>query len=264
MLGTVIGDIIGSVYEFKNHRSKDFEPLFHPQARFTDDTVCTVAIADALVHGADPQATLIDWCRRHAENGGWGKRFAQWFLDDDPKPYGSWGNGAAMRISPVGLLASNEDEAIAWADAATVITHNHPDGIKSARAVALAIHWALVKTSPSEIASRLSNRFGYDLNTTPDEIRQTYVRTESAAGSVPQAIVCALQSTSYEDAIRTAVSIGGDSDTIAAICGGIAEALHGLPESVAQQGWRYLTPQMQQVLASLYREKKGDSASLQQ
>ncbi len=255
MLGAVIGDIIGSVYEFKNHRSKDFEPLFHPQARFTDDTVCTVAIADALVRGAGPKSTLIAWCRQYAENGGWGKRFAQWFLDDDPKPYGSWGNGAAMRISPVGLLAETEDEAIVWADAATEITHNHPEGIKSARAVALAIHWALLRVAPAEIAERLTERFGYDLDTTPEVIRIDYVRTESAAGSVPQAITCALNSTSYEDAIRNAISIGGDSDTIAAIAGGIAEAMHGLPEDIAQQGWRYLTPQMQRVLSQLYRDK---------
>lgn len=254
MLGTVIGDIIGSVYEFKNHRRKDFAPLFHPQARFTDDTVCTVAVADALVRGTDPQATLIDWCRRYAENGGWGKRFAEWFMDDHPQPYGSWGNGAAMRISPVGLLASSEDEAIAWADAATGITHNHPDGIASARAVALAIYWARRKIDPQNIAPQLTERFGYDLSVTPDDIRPTYTRTESAAGSVPQAIVCALQSTSYEDAIRNAVSIGGDSDTIAAIAGGIAEALHGLPQDIAQQGWAFLTPEMQRVMAALYRE----------
>ena len=254
MLGTVIGDIIGSVYEFNNHRRKDFTPLFHPQARFTDDTVCTVAVADALVRGADPQTTLIDWCRRYAENGGWGKRFAEWIMDDNPQPYGSWGNGAAMRISPVGLLASSEDEAIAWSDAATAITHNHPDGIASAGAVALAIYWAKQKTTPHTIAIELSKRFGYDLNTTPDDIRPTYTRTESALGSVPQAIVCALQSTSYEDAIRNAVSIGGDSDTIAAIAGGIAEALHGLPQDIAQQGWAYLTPEMQGVMIALYRE----------
>ena len=113
MLGTVIGDIIGSAYEFSNFKSKEFVPLFHPKARFTDDTVCTVAVADALTRGADPQATLIEWCRRYAENGGWGKQFALWFLDDNPQPYGSWGNGGAMRISPVGLLASSDDEASA-------------------------------------------------------------------------------------------------------------------------------------------------------
>jgi ADP-ribosylglycohydrolase len=254
MLGTVIGDIIGSVYEFKNHRSKNFDPLFHPQARFTDDTVCTVAIADALVRGTDPQATLIEWCRRYAENGGWGKRFAEWFMDDNPKPYGSWGNGAAMRISPVGMLATSEDEVIGWADAATAITHNHPEGIASARAVALAIFWARYKTPPQTIATQLTERFGYDLSPMPDDIRPTYTRTERAAGSVPQAIICALQSTSYEDAIRNAVSIGGDSDTIAAIAGGIAEALHGIPNTIAVAAWAYLPKEMQSVLAKLYKE----------
>ena len=254
MLGTVIGDIIGSVYEFKNHRSKDVLPLFHPQVRFTDDTVCTVAIADALVSGTDPKATLIEWCRRYAENGGWGKQFALWFMDDNPQPYGSWGNGAAMRISPVGLLASSEDEVIGWADAATAITHNHPEGIDSARAVALAIFWARHKTPPQTIATQLTERFGYDLKPTPDDIRPTYTRTERAAGSVPQAIICALHSTSYEDAIRNAVSIGGDSDTIAAIAGGIAEALHGVPETIAVQAWAYLPKEMQEVLSQLYKE----------
>jgi ADP-ribosylglycohydrolase len=254
MLGTSIGDIIGSLYEFKNLRRKDFEPLFHPEARFTDDTVCTVAIADALTRGTDPQTTLIEWCTRYAENGGWGKSFAEWFLDDKPQPYGSWGNGAAMRISPVGLLASSEEEAIAWSDSATAITHNHPDGIASARAVALAIFWARHKTDPQTIAARLTERFRYDLSATPDTIRPTYKRTESAAGSVPQAIICALQSTSYEDAIRNAISIGGDSDTIAAISGGIAEALHGLPQDIARQGWAFLPADMKQVMQALYGE----------
>jgi ADP-ribosylglycohydrolase len=159
-----------------------------------------------------------------------------------------------MRISPVGLLATSEDEAIGWADAATAITHNHPEGMASARAVALAIFWARHKTPAQVIGQRLTERFGYDLSTTPDDIRPTYTRTERAAGSVPQAIICALQSTSYEDAIRNAVSIGGDSDTIAAIAGGIAEALHGLPHDIAQHGWRLLTPEMQLVIGALYKE----------
>ena len=159
-----------------------------------------------------------------------------------------------MRISPVGLLANNEDEAIAWADAATTITHNHPYGIASAQAVALAIFWGRRQIDPQTIAAKLTERYGYDLSATPDDIRPTYIRTESAVGSVPQAIICALQSTSYEDAIRNAVSIGGDSDTIAAIAGGIAEALHDLPQAIAQQGWELLTPEMQRVLQALYQE----------
>lgn len=252
MLGTLIGDIIGSVYEFKNCRRKDFTPLFHPQARFTDDTVCTVAIADALVRGADPQVTLIEWCRRYAENGGWGQRFAQWFMDDNAEPYGSWGNGAAMRISPVGYLATSEEEVVAWSDRATMITHNHPEAVTSARAVALAVYWGRNRVTPGEITTRITERFRYDLSTTPDDIRPRYVRTERAADSVPQAMICGLQSLSYEDAIRNAISIGGDSDTIAAIAGGIAEAIHGLPAEIARCGWSFLPPDMQRVMNALY------------
>jgi ADP-ribosyl-[dinitrogen reductase] hydrolase len=254
MLGTIIGDIIGSAYEFHNCRRTDFEPLFHPKARFTDDTVCTIAVADALTRGIEPQAVLIDWCQRYAENGGWGKRFALWFMGDNPQPYGSWGNGAAMRISPVGFLANAEEEAIAWADHVTNLTHSHPDAIASAQAVALAIYWAKRKVSAADITTRLTERYGYNLAQTPDDIRPTYKRTESAAGSVPQALVCALQSTSFEHAIRTAVSIGGDSDTIAAIAGGIAEAMYGVPDPIAQSAWAYLPADMQGVVRDFYTE----------
>lgn len=259
MLGAIVGDIIGSAYEFKNHRSKAFEPLFHPAARYTDDTVCTVAIADALVRGTDPTLSLQIWCRRYAENGGWGQRFALWIFEDDPQPYGSWGNGAAMRISPVGLLAGTEDELIQWADSATAITHNHPEAIASARAVALAIFWAKRGIAAAEIAALLTHRFGYDLSQTPDDIRPTYKRTERASGSVPQAIVCALQSRSFEDAIRNAVSIGGDSDTIAAIAGGIAEARFGVPEDIAQRAWQFLPHDMRAVVTTFNGESQAGS-----
>jgi ADP-ribosylglycohydrolase len=254
MLGTIIGDIIGSAYEFHNCRRTDFEPLFHTMARFTDDTVCTIAVADALTRGVEPQAVLIDWCQRYAENGGWGKRFALWFMGDNPQPYGSWGNGAAMRISPVGFLATTEEEAIAWADHVTNLTHNHPDAVASAQAVSLAIYWAKRKVSAADITTRLTERYGYNLAQTPNDIRPTYKRTESAAGSVPQALVCALQSTSFEHTIRTAVSIGGDSDTIAAIAGGIAEALYGIPETIALCTWSYLPNDMQTALRALHQE----------
>jgi ADP-ribosylglycohydrolase len=238
MLGTIIGDIVGSVYEFKNCRTKEFAPFFHPEARYTDDTVCTIAVADALA----------------SDNGGWGQKFALWIFEDNPKPYGSWGNGAAMRIAPVGMLAESEEQALEWSDTVTNITHNHPDALDSARAVALAIHWARKKVEPSEIARRVQARFGYDMTMTPDQIRPHYVRTEKAADSVPQAMVCALQASSFEDAIRNAVSIGGDSDTIAAIAGGIAEALFGLPDDLAAIGWSYLPPEMKVVLVDFYSQ----------
>ena len=254
MLGTLIGDIVGSAYEFSHFKGKDFAPLFHPQARFTDDTVCTVAVADALTRGADPQTTLVAWCRRYAENGGWGKRFALWFMDDNPLPYGSWGNGAAMRIAPVGLLARTEAEVLGWSDTVTAITHNHPDAMQTAQAVALAIFWARHKTNTQDIAHRLAQRYGYPLHLTPDDIRPGYQRTEKAIDSVPQAISCALHSSSFEDAIRNAVSLGGDSDTIAAIAGGIAEALHGIPDHIAVEAWRHLPHDMQAVMKALYKE----------
>jgi ADP-ribosyl-[dinitrogen reductase] hydrolase len=254
MLGSLIGDIVGSAYEFSNFKGKEFAPLFHSKARFTDDTVCTVAVADALIRGSDPQATLIDWCKRYAENGGWGRRFAEWFTGDNPKPYGSWGNGAAMRIAPVGLLASKEDEVISWTITVSAITHNHPDAIHTAQAVALAIFWARRKIPAAEIGRRLTERFGYPLHLTPNDIRPNYKRTEKAIDSVPQAISCALHTNSFEDAIRTAVSLGGDSDTIAAIAGGISESLHGIPNDIALQAWTYLPPDMKAVMNHLYIE----------
>ena len=254
MLGTIIGDIVGSVYEFKNCRTKEFAPFFHPEARYTDDTVCTIAVADALASGQNPQDKLQQWCQRYADNGGWGQKFALWIFEDNPKPYGSWGNGAAMRIAPVGMLAESEEQALEWSDTVTNITHNHPDALDSARAVALAIHWARKKVDPSEIARRVQERFGYDMTMTPDQIRPHYVRTEKAADSVPQAMVCALQASSFEDSIRNAVSIGGDSDTIAAIAGGIAEALFGLPDDLAAIGWSYLPPDMKVVLVDFYSQ----------
>ncbi len=252
MLGAIIGDIVGSVYEKRNYCSKDFMPLFHQTARFTDDTVCTVAVADALLHGKKPAEALQEWCRRYEDTGGWGQRFALWIVDEDPKPYQSWGNGAAMRISPIGMLAKTEDNAIQWADYFTVVTHDHEDAIAAARAVSLAIFWARQQIAANEIENRLIERFGYNLKQTPDDIRPTYKHTESSAGSVPQAIVCALQSTSYEDALRNAVSIGGDSDTIAAIAGSIAEALHGIPEGIADTGRSYLDNRMLAVVTNLY------------
>jgi ADP-ribosyl-[dinitrogen reductase] hydrolase len=255
MLGAIIGDIVGSVYEKRNYRATNFEPLFHANARFTDDTVCTVAVADALLYGKKPAQALQEWCRRYENTGGWGQRFALWIADDEPKPYQSWGNGAAMRISAVGFLARTEQEASDWSDYFTVVTHDQEDAIAAARAVSLAIYWARHEVDSSEIANRLTERFGYNLKQTPDEIRPTYKHTETSAGSVPQAIVCALQSKSYEDALRNAVSIGGDSDTIAAIAGSIAEALHGIPEEIRAKGIGFLADDMKAVVEAFYSVK---------
>ena len=251
MLGTIIGDIVGSPYEFRNHRSKSF-PLFHPRSRFTDDTVCTIGVADALLAGGDPAPVLQAWCRRYESNGGWGRRFSFWITDDDPRPYGSLGNGGAMRVSPAGLLAHSIDDALTLATRVTAITHDHPDGLRAALAVAAAIRWAREGLGAQNIRENIVERFGYDLSASVDAIRPGYQRSEESARSVPQAIICALEASGFEDALRNAVSIGGDSDTIAAIAGGIAEARFGIPPDIAAAGWRYLPEDMREVLVRLY------------
>jgi ADP-ribosylglycohydrolase len=253
MLGAVVGDIIGSAYEFKNFKSKNFQPLFHLKAKFTDDTVCTVAIADALIHDLSPVDTLQDWCQRYWSNGGWGQRFNLWLGDDDPQPYGSYGNGAAMRVGPAGLLATSLEEALQLAYKVTAITHNHPEGIKAGQATAVAIWMARSGSSAGEIRMALTERFRYDLSMTVVSIRPDYKFTEASQDSVPQALVCALEATGFEDAMRNAVSIGGDSDTIAAIAGSVAEARFGIPEAIAARAWVYLPQDMRAVMTALYR-----------
>lgn len=253
MLGAVIGDIVGSVYEFNNYRAKDFSPLFHAEASFTDDTVCTVAVADALVNARHPAHALKDWGRRYWDNGGWGGRFAIWLGDDSYEPYGSFGNGAAMRVAPAGLLARSLEECHQLAEKVTAVTHNHPEGIKGALATASAVHMARAGFSKDAIRSYVSETFGYDLNRSVDEIRPTYRFNETCQRTVPEALVCVLEADSYEDAIRNSISIGGDSDTVAAIAGGVAEAMFGIPEDIAAQGWAYLPVDMREILTELYR-----------
>jgi ADP-ribosyl-[dinitrogen reductase] hydrolase len=250
MLGAIIGDIVGSVYEFNNYKAKDFDPFFHPRSFFTDDTVCTVAVADALVNGIDPAVALRTWGRRYEKNGGWGARFAQWLGSDDEGPYNSYGNGAGMRVSPAGLLAGSIDDAIRLSDHVTGVTHNHPQGMRGAAATAVAVHLARASMPASAIRAEIVARFGYDLSMSVDEIRPWYRFNERALDTVPQALTCALEATDYEDAIRNAISIGGDSDTVAAIAGGLAEALFGIPDEIAKTGWQKLPADMREILTA--------------
>ena len=252
MLGSIIGDIAGSVYEFNNYRAKDFAPFFHPKAAFTDDTVCTVAIADALIHGKCTASTLKVWGERYWANGGWGRSFALWLGSDSLEPYGSYGNGAAMRVAPVGLLATSLAEAHALAIKVTEVTHNHPEGIRGAVATASAVHLARTGSTADQIRNYVTIEFGYDLRRTVDEIRPGYVFNETCQRSVPEALTCVLEANSYEDAIRNAISIGGDSDTIAAIAGGVAEAMFGIPEHIANDVWSRLPLDMREVMTKLY------------
>lgn len=250
MLGVFGGDIIGSVYEFKKRTPYAFSPLFHPNAHITDDSVCSIAIMDALLHGKPPEEALRHWCREYFHIGGWGKRFAFWLVSTEPKPYNSAGNGSAMRIAAVGWVARSEEELIQLSDACTGVTHDHPDGLTAARATSLAVYLARQGAEADEIRERLSKYYALDYAFS--ELQQHYQRTELAKESVPQAIYCALTATSYEDAVRRAVSLGGDADTQAAIAGGIAEARFGVEPAIADRVRSYLDPTMLAVVDRFY------------
>jgi ADP-ribosylglycohydrolase len=251
VLGALTGDIVGSIYEWNNHRSKDF-PLFGPGCDYTDDSVCTVALADALLTGADPARHLQAWCRRHPARG-YGGMFAQWINEPEPVAYHSFGNGAAMRVSPAGWLADDTAAVAALSDRITAITHSHPEGLKGARATAHAIFRARQGADADQIRDEVVAHFGYDLSRTVDGIRPDYEFNETCQRTVPEALICALSATSFEDAIRNAISIGGDSDTVAAIAGSIAEPLFGIPPAIAAQARSYLPEDMLDVLERFER-----------
>jgi ADP-ribosyl-[dinitrogen reductase] hydrolase len=252
MLGSVIGDIVGSVYEFDNYKYKNFSPFFHQDAFFTDDTICTIAVADSLLNNIEPSQSLRHWCRKYWHIGGWGLRYQKWVLDESMGPYNSCGNGSAMRVSPAGYLAKSIDHAIELSNRVTEVTHNHPEGLKGAAATAVAIYIAKSTQNAENVRTAIVERFGYDLSRCVDQIRKTYEYNELAQTTVPEALICALDANNYEDAIRNAISIGGDSDTIAAIAGGVAEALFGIDESIREKGLSYLPEDMKQVLHAFY------------
>ena len=225
ILGAIEGDVIGSVYEFNNTRTTDF-PLFKRETTFTDDTVMTIAIADEILHNKDFAQTILDYGKRYP-NRGYGTSFFKWLAHDTPAPpYNSWGNGSAMRVSAVGFAYNDLDTVLKKAEKTAVVTHNHPEGIKGAQATAAAIFLARTGKNKAEIKAYIEQKFGYDLDFTLDEIRPTFPFDESCQGTVPQSIVAFLESTDYDSAIRLAISLGGDSDTIACITGGIAIAFY--------------------------------------
>ena len=249
MIGAIAGDIIGSVYEHRSIKTKDFT-LFSQGSRFTDDTVLTVAIADAILTGRPYREAILDFGRRYP-NAGYGRSFLRWLQTDDPQPYNSWGNGSAMRVSPVGFAFSSEEEILKQAEATAEVTHNHPEGIKGAQATALAIFHAKTGTHKEQIREDISEKFGYDLSRTVNDIRPTYSFDVSCQGTVPEAIIAFLDSDSYEDAIRNAVSLGGDSDTLACITGGIAEAFYGgVPDDIRNAALDRLPPNLLEVVMS--------------
>ncbi len=246
MIGAIAGDIIGSVYERNPIKTKEF-PLFHPECRFTDDSVLTVAVADAILSGRPYLESVREIGRRHP-GAGYGGSFIQWLFSDDPQPYNSWGNGSAMRVSPVGFAFSTEAEVIRQAAMSAEISHNHPEGVKGARAAALAVFLARTGAGKDEIRSRIANDFGYDMNRAVDDIRPGYSFDVSCMGTVPEAIIAFLDSTSYEDAVRNAVSLGGDSDTLACITGAVAEAFYGeVPEFIREKVNSLLPPDLREI-----------------
>lgn len=263
MLGAIIGDIVGSRFEFNNTNKTDFE-LFTPECSFTDDTICTVAVADAILRGVSFEQSLLEWCRKHPNpKGAYGGSFGRWVHSLHPAPYNSFGNGSAMRVSPCGWLP-RMDEVMLNARKSAECTHNHPEGIKGAECVALCValsrkHYHNVSKigwSKERIKQLVTERYGYNLDQTCDEIRRTNTFNETCQVTVTQAIVCFLESTDFESAIRLAVSIGGDSDTIAAITGGIAEAYYGIPQPIIEKALSYLDLDMKNTVTK-FREKYG-------
>lgn len=246
MLGAIIGDIVGSPYEFTSDKRKDF-PLFAADSRLTDDSLMTVAVGCAVVTAdlrdeAHFKATLARFMReigRLYPNAGYGGMFYRWLFDDAMGAYGSFGNGSAMRVSPVAWVAASLEEAERLAAWSAEVTHDHPDGVRGAQAVAAAIYLAREGKTKSEIRAYIGQRY-YALDFTLDEIRPTYRFDVTCAGSVPQAVVAFLEAEDFEDAIRNAVSLGGDCDTQAAMAGAIAEAYFGIPEALQESALSFM------------------------
>lgn len=234
MLGAISGDVIGSVYERNAVKTTDFE-LFTPKSTFTDDTVLTVAIADALMNNKNFTKTVRAYAIRYP-NAGYGGTFKKWMIGLIDGPYDSWGNGSAMRVSPVAFVFDDLQTVVDTAASTAVITHNHPEGVKGAQATAAAIFVARTGGSKADIKDLISSEYGYDLDRTLAEIRPEYKFDVSCQGSVPESIIAFLESENVEEAIRNAVSLGGDADTMACIAGAIAQAYYKeIPAAIAMQ-----------------------------
>jgi len=264
MLGAIVGDIVGSVYEWNNIKTKDF-PLFRDDCFFTDDTVMTCTVAEAIMNGGQKD-NFIDAMKKYGRmypNADYGARFNRWLMTDNREPYNSFGNGSAMRVSPCAwIMDATTDELPSevkrLAQLSAEVTHNHPEGIKGAMATADAIFMCRYffgadgSDNPAVIKRRvkehIEKEYGYDLSKSLDEIRPTYRFNETCQDTVPQAIVAFLESTDFEDAIRNAISLGGDSDTLAAITGSIAEAAYGIPEWIQDKAYSYLDEPLKDIL----------------
>ena len=249
MLGAIVGDIVGSIYEWDNIKTKEF-PLFGQNCEFTDDTVMTIAIAEGLMNGGAPEDFVEAMKRlgRMYPNAGYGGHFRRWLFSEDCSPYNSWGNGSAMRVSPVGWFFDTLEMTEKAAEVSAAVTHDHSEGIKGAQATAAAIFLARNNKPKKEIKYYIEGKYGYDLSRTLDEIRPKYEFDESCMGTVPEAITAFLESEDFEDAIRNAISLGGDSDTLAAITGSIAEAAYGVLDEIRLKAISLLDLPLAEVL----------------
>lgn len=253
MIGAIAGDIIGSVYEQYPIKTKDF-PLFHPKCCFTDDTVLTIAIAKAILDDRNYLKAVWEIGRKYP-HAGYGGAFIHWLQSIEPEPYNSWGNGAAMRVSPVGFAFDTVDTVLQEAARTAEISHNHPEGVKGAQATALSIYLGRTARDKTLIRREVVHRFGYDLDRTVEDIRPSYEFDVSCQGTVPEAIIAFLDSDSYEDAVRNAISLGGDSDTLACITGGIAEAYYGpVAPRILKKVKECLTGDLWQITEQFYHK----------
>ena len=265
MIGAILGDMIGAPYEFDmGNKTKDF-PLFSRRSEFTDDSVMTIAVAEALMDTmgktddeirAALAASMQKWGSIYPY-AGYGGMFSRWLRSSHPEPYGSFGNGSAMRVSSAGWLFDTLEETRHMAKLTAEVTHNHPEGIKGAEATACAIFLARNGRSKEEIREYIISEFGYDLSRTCDEIRPGYHHVETCQKTVPEAVTAFMEGTDFEDVIRTAVSLGGDCDTLTCIAGGMAEAFYGVPEEMTEEGRKRLPEDMLAVLDRFNGIRKG-------
>lgn len=254
MLGAIIGDIVGSRFEFNNTNRTDFE-LFTDESTFTDDTICTVAVADAILNGKSYKDSLLEWCRKYPNpKGGYGASFACWIQSDDPQPYNSYGNGSAMRVSPVGWLFDGYQKVLSQAQLSALPSHDHIEGIFGAQCVAdLIFHLRTGKIDKDAVKRCVMASFGYQINSVKS-IRMHNSFNETCHVTVPQAISCFLEANDFEETIRLAVSIGGDSDTIAAIAGSIAESYYPIPENMKAQAMDRISERIKVIVEQFYTQ----------
>lgn len=255
MLGSIIGDFAGSCYEFSGQKRMDFD-LFPPHAEVTDDSILTIATAEVLLGHGDYASIYRQFGRLYSDPmGGYGARFVDWIWEKNAGPYHSWGNGSAMRVGPVGIAKQSDMDVLAEAERSAMVTHDHPEGIKGAQATALAVFLARTGHEKDVIRERIAEQFGYDLRRTCDSIRPAYRFNEGCHGTVPEALIAFFDSSDYEHAIRLAISLGGDADTLACITGGIAEAYYkSIPPSMVEHVLPRIPPGLRSTVIE-FREK---------